>query len=88
MCQGHHTEVCGHTVFRPFEVTKMESDDEMITVDCSSNSSDSGVNSGPGKFSKAFMILKLFYFQLKTSYQPNLVKLILPTFCGARFWLE
>lgn len=51
MCQGHHTEVCGHTVFRPFEVTKMESDDEMITVDCSSNSSDSGVNSGPGKLS-------------------------------------
>ena len=48
MCQGNHTEVCGHTVFRPFEVTKMESDDEMITVDCSSNSSDSGVNSGPG----------------------------------------
>ena len=49
MCQNH-TEVMGHTVFRPFEVTKMESDDEMITVDCSSNSSDSGVNSGPGNF--------------------------------------
>ena len=45
-------------VFRPFETVKTEEEetypyDQMVTVD-DSNSSDSGVNSGPGEFSRNF----------------------------------